>query len=107
MKVKFRLFLLCLCSAVALVECEKSDVEKKQDFFDAIIQHHGLNDDVKTLTFEQIYHQSRKEMKEEDPKMADRANAEFDKMDTNQDGKINRDELMTFLQSTTERTLAE
>jgi len=89
MKVNIQLCLLCLCAAVALVECGSLGEDWK-GVFEAMKQ-----DDDDVLTFTEMYWMPKEELKEKDPLIAPLAIAEFDGMDTNHDGVITLDEFLT------------
>merc|ERR1712111_253050 len=86
-KMKFQLWLLCVCAAVALVTCQevKSAFE---DITEAGFKAVDLDEDG-FLSFSEMIGQSREQLKETDPK---EANAVFDGMDSDKDGKITLDE---------------
>merc|ERR1712212_891348 len=83
MKANFQLFLLCLCAAVALVQCQDFDPVEAFDI---------MKGDAKVLTFKGMYGQTREQMKEMNPDLANQAIAEFDGIDTNENGEITLDE---------------
>jgi len=86
----FQLFLLCLCAAVALVECQDFDPVEAFEMMKGCRE--GTDCDDKVLTFTEMYGQTREDMKKMDPQLANQAIAEFDGIDTNKNGEITLDE---------------
>merc|ERR1712029_881836 len=97
MKFNFQLCLLCICAAVAVVECQEfgnDEFEEVVGWFDALKMD---GDDV--LTFEEMYGQSREQMTGADPELASRATSEFDGMDIDANGEIMLDEFLTYIEA--------
>jgi len=88
--MKFQLWLLCVCAAVALVTCHevKSAFE---DITEAGFKAVDLDEDG-FLSFSEMYGQSKEQLKETDPKEANECIPFFDGMDSDKDGKITLDE---------------